>query len=47
MNDYTTALNAHLARYKAGRLGVSQPGPWKDGKGNVHYYGHILPEGLG
>ena len=46
MNDYTTALNAHLARYKTDRLGVSQPGPWKDSKGKTHYYDHILPEGL-
>ena len=46
MIDYKAKLYAHLANYKTQRLGISQQGTWKDPKGEVHSYGHILPDGL-
>ena len=46
MIDYKDKLYAHLASYKTQRLGISQLGTWKDPKGEVHSYGHILPDGL-
>ena len=46
MNDYKDTLYAHLGKYKTQRLGISQQGTWKDRNGEVHYYEHILPDGL-
>jgi hypothetical protein len=46
MIDYKAKLYAHLANYKTQRLGISQQGTWRDSKGEVHSYGHILPDGL-
>ena len=46
MIDYKDKLYAHLASYKTQRLGISQQGTWIDRKGEVHFYGHILPDGL-
>ncbi len=46
MIDYKDTLYAHLANYKTQRLGISQQGIWLDRKGETHFYGHILPDGL-
>ena len=46
MIDYKGTLYAHLAKYKTERLGIPQQGAWTDRKGEIHYYDHILPDGL-
>ena len=46
MIDYKGTLFAHLAKYKTERLGIPQQGAWTDHKGVIHYYDHILPDGL-